>query len=118
MWDLDYGNIGCGVFADLQRAFDTVDYQILLNSYGIHGVLNDWFKSYLSNRSQYVTINGYDSGLGAINCGVPHGSVLGPLQFTLYINDLNEAINFCEFYHFAHDTDLLCLSNSIKNWTN
>ena len=57
---LDDGNIGCGVFADLQKAFDTVDHQILLaklNHYGIHGVSNEWFKPYLSNHSQYVSIN-------------------------------------------------------------
>ena len=114
---LDDGNIGCGVFADLQKAFDTVDHQILLpklNHYGIRGVTNDWFKSYLSNRSQYVSINGYDSGLAAINCGVPQGSVLGPLLFLLYINDLNQAIKFCKVHHFADDTNLLCLGNSIK----
>ena len=78
----DDGNTGCGVFVDLQKAFHTVDQQILLaklNHYGIRGVSNDWFKSYLSNRSQYV-INGYEPGLGAINCGVPQGSVLGPLM--------------------------------------
>ena len=78
---LDDGNTGCGVFVDLQKAFDTVDHQILLaklNHYGICGVSNDWFKSYLSNRSQYVSINGYDSGLTAINCSVTQGSVLGP----------------------------------------
>ena len=71
---LDNGNIGCGVFVDLKKAFDTVDHQILLaklNHYGIRGVSNDWFKSYLSNRSQHVSINGYDSGLAAINCVVP-----------------------------------------------
>ena len=85
---LDDGNIGCGVFADLQKAFDTVDHQILLaklNHYGIRGVSNDWFKSYLSNRHQYVCINGYESGLAAINCGVLQGSVLGPLLFLLYM---------------------------------
>ena len=67
---LDDGNIGCGVFVDLQKAFDTVDHQILLaklNHYGIRGVSNDWFKSYLSNRNQYVSINGYQSGLAALN---------------------------------------------------
>ena len=114
---LDHGNIGCGVFADLQKAFDTVDHQILLaklNHYGIRGVSNDWFKSYLSNCNQYVSINGYESGLAAINCGVPQGSVLGPLLFLLYINDLNQAIKFCKVHHFADDTNLLRLSNSIK----
>ena len=114
---LDDGNIGCGVFVDLQKAFDTVDHQILLaklNHYGIRGVSNDWFKSYLSNRNQYVSINGYESGLAALNCGIPQGSVLGPLLFLLYINDLNQAIKFCKVHHFAGDTNLLCLSNSIK----
>ena len=114
---LDDGNVGCGVFVDLQKAFDTIDHQILLaelNHYGIRGVSNDWFKSYLSNRNQYVSINGYESGLAAINCGVPQGSVLGPLLFLLYINDLNQAIKFCEVHHFADDTNLLCLSNSIQ----
>ena len=113
----DGGNIDCGVFVDLQKAFDTVDHQILLaklNHYGIRGVSSDWFKSYLSYRNQYVSINGFDSGLTTINCGVPQGSVIGPLLFLLYINDLNEAIKFCKAHHFADDTNLLCLSNSIK----
>ena len=114
---LDGGNIGCGIFVDLQKAFDTVDHQILLtklNHYGIRGVSNDWFKSYLSNRNQYVSINGFDSGLAAINCGVPQGSVLGPLLFLLFINDLNHTIKFCKVHHFADDTNLLYMSNSIK----
>ena len=114
---LDYGNIGCGIFVDLQKAFDTVDHQILLaklNHYGICGVSNDWFKSYLSNHNQYVSINGYESGLAAINSGVSQGSVLGPLLFLLYMNDLDQAIKICKVHHFADDTNLLCLSNSIK----
>ena len=57
---------------------------------------------------------GYKSGLAAINCGVPQGSVLGHLLFLLYINDLNQAIKSCKVHHFADDTNLLCLSNSIK----
>ena len=114
---LDDGNVGCGVFVDLQKAFDTVNNKILLanlNHYGIRGVSNDWFKSYLSNRNQYVSINGYESGLAALNCGVPQGSVLGPLLLLLYINDLNQAIKICKVHHFADDTILVCLSNSIK----
>ena len=106
---LDDGNIGCGVFVDLQKAFDTVDHKILLaklNHYEIHGVSNDWFKSYLSNCNQYVSINGYESGLADINSGVPQGYVLGSLLFLLYINDLNQTIKFCKAHHFADDTTL------------
>ena len=108
---LEDGNMGCRVFVDLQKAFDTVDHQILLaklNHYGIRGVSNDWFKSYLSNRNQYVSISCLHSGLTSISCGVPQGSVLGPLLFLLYINDLNQAIKFCKVHHFADDTNLLC----------
>ena len=102
--------------ADLQNAFDTVDHQIqlaILNHYGIRRVSPDWFKSYLYNRTQYVSINGYESGLAAISCGVPQGSALGPCLFLLYINDLDQAIKTCKVHHFADDTDLLCLSNLI-----
>ena len=103
-------------FCGLEKAFDTVDQQILLaklNHYGIRGVSNDWFKSYLSNRSQYESINGFDFGHVAINCSVPQGSVLGPCLFLLYINDLNQAIKFYKVHHFADDTNLLCMRNSI-----
>ena len=75
---LDDGNIGCGVFVDLQKAFLNVDHQILLaklDHYGIRGVPNDWFKSYLPNR---CIINGYDSGIAALNCDVHQRFVLGP----------------------------------------
>ena len=93
---IDDGNIGCGVFVDLQKAFDTLDHHILLaklNHYEIRGVSNDWFKSYLSNCSQYVSINGYKSGLAAINCSVPQGPVLGPLTLLLYIYKQSESSN-------------------------
>ena len=107
--------VGSEVFVELQKAFDTVDHQILLaklNHYGIRGVSNDWFKSYLSNRNQYVSINGYQSGLAALNCGVPHISVLGPILFLPYINDLNQAIKFCKVHHFADGTNLLWMTLS------
>ena len=86
---LDDGNVGCAVFVDLQKAFDTIDHQILLSKlshYRIRRVSDDWFKYYLSSCNQYVSINGYESGLAALNCGVHQGSVLGPLLFLLYIN--------------------------------
>ena len=106
----DDGNIVRGAYVDLEKAFDTVDHQILLaklNHYGIRGVSNDSFKSYLSNRNQYVPINGYESGLAAVNCGVP--------LFSLYMNNLNQAIKFCKVHHFVNDINLLRFSNSIKN---
>ena len=115
--DLDDRNVGCGIFVDLQKAFDTADHQILLaklNHYGICGDSNDWFKSDLSNHNQYVPTNGYESGLAALSCGVPQRFVLGPLLFLLYINDLSQAIKFFKVHHFADDTNLLCLSSSIK----
>ena len=89
---VDDGNIGCGVFVDLQKAFGTVEHQILLtklNHNGICGISNDWFK-YLSNHNQYIYINAYESDLAALNCGIPQGSVLGLLLFLLYINDLKQ----------------------------
>ena len=82
--NLDKGNIGCGIFVNLQKAFDTVEHDILLSKlehYIIRGLANEWFKSYLSNRKQYVSINGYDSNLADIKFGVLQGSVLGPLLF-------------------------------------
>ena len=81
---LEDGNIGCGVFPELQKAFGAVDQQILLaklNHYGIRRVSNNWFKSYLSNHNQYVSINVYESVSAALRYGVPQGSVLGPLLF-------------------------------------
>ena len=85
---LDEGYNGCGIFVDLQKAFDAVDHEILLtklNHYCLRGVSNDWFRPYLSNRQYYVYINGYDLGFTKIKCNVPQGSVLGPLLFsTIY----------------------------------
>ena len=84
---LDDGNISCRVFGDLQKAFETVDHKILLanlNHYGVHGASNDWFKSYLSNCNHHVSINGYESGLFALNYDIPQGSLLWPLLLLLY----------------------------------
>ena len=114
---LDNNKFACGIFIDLQKAFDTVHHPTLitkLNHYGIRGKGNDWFKSYLSNRTQYVSIQGVDSGTEEIIFGVPQGSVLGPLLFLIYINDLHNAIKCSTVYHFADDTNLLNINTSPK----
>ena len=113
---LDKNNLACGIFIDLQKAFDTVDHNILLDrlAHGIRGIANEWIKSYLSNRQQYVSINGHDSNKLEIKHGVPQGSVLGPLLFLIYINDLHNSIKYCIVHHFADDTNLLISENSPK----
>ena len=114
---LDNSDFACGIFIDLQKAFDTVDHQILLKKlehYGVRGLANNWFRSYLTNRKQYVSVNGYNSTEQNMNYGVPQGSVLGPLLFLIYINDLNNAIKFCTTHHFADDTNLLFVDKSLK----
>ena len=110
---LDQGLFSCGIFVDLQKAFDTVDHDILLGKLeycGIRGITNKWFKTYLKDRQTFVSINGYIQNVR--QCQLV--SVLGPLLFFLYINDLNLAIKHCKTHHFADDTNLLYTDNSIK----
>ena len=81
---IDNGKYGCGIFIDLRKAFDTVNHEILLmklEHYGIRNNMLDWFRSYLKDRKQYVPFNEQSSELLNNNCGVPQGSVLGPLLF-------------------------------------
>ena len=82
--------------------------------YGVRGIENNWFKTYLTKRKQHVTVSGQTSDNALIEFGVPQGSVLGPLLFLIYINDLNQAIKFSRVHHFADNTNLLLIDNSLK----
>lgn len=99
-----------GIFLDLSKAFDTLDHDILLyklNNLGIRGIPHKLFKSYLSNRQQCVFTNGSHSKLMSVSKGVPQGSVLGPLLFLTYINDIVNSSNMFTFVIYADDTTLL-----------
>jgi len=81
---------------DLQKAFDAVNHFILiqkLEKYGVRGLVLDWFRSYLNNRKQYTVISDHQSKLQTVTCGVPQGSVLRPLLFLIYVNDIQCAVS-------------------------
>ena len=106
-----------GVFIDLRKAFDTIDHDLLLeklDNFGVRGTSNNWLNSYLKNRKQFVSLNNTSSSLSQVLCGVPQGSVLGPILFILYINDICNVSKLLRLILFADDTNLFRSGNNVK----
>ena len=108
-----------GVFIDLSKAFDTVDHSILLKKLKFYGITDKnlaWFESYLSNRNQYIEIGeNSKTDLKYAPCGVPQGTILGPLLFLVYVNDLPNASRLLDPIMFADDTNLFFNHKDIKH---
>ena len=99
---------------DLSKTFDTLDHNLLIKKrahYGINGTPLEWFTSYLTGRSQYVEIDGVSSNVLSLSTGVPQGSILGPLLFLIYMNDIPYCTKYFNFILYADDTTL---SNTIQ----
>jgi len=114
IFEIDKGNVPISVFMDLSKAFDTIDHDILLHKleyYGIRGQALSLFTSYLNSRKQYVEYNDKSSDYLTVKTGVPQGSILGPLLFIVYINDLCFSTNSFKFISYADDTTLFLSIN-------
>ena len=114
----DNGLITASVFLDFSKAFDTVDHAILLcklKSFGLDNNSLNWFESYLTNRQQKTSINNTLSSSLPVSVGVPQGSILGPLLFIIYINDMPNIVKHCKIILYADDTLLYYSSNSVKD---
>ena len=108
------------ILIDLQKAFDTIDQQILLKKMrylGFSDSVINWFRSYLENRTFSVQVEDSFSSLGNLECGVPHGSILGPLLFLLYVNDMSQAVT-CDLLLYADDSRLMFEGKDINEIEN
>jgi hypothetical protein len=106
---IDENKLTAGVFLDLSKAFDTISHEILfykLEHYGFRGIALSWIKSYFKNRKHFVQFGKIKSSEAITRCGVPQGSILGPLFFILYINDIPNSVRSVELLLFADDTSI------------
>jgi len=114
------GEMTIGVFIDFSKAFDTVNHEILLRKlikYGIRGKVHNWISDYLHDRKQFVSYNGVSSSTGTISCGVPQGSILGPLLFILYINDMYKVSDKICPILYADDSNIFIQGKNLLNMT-
>ena len=98
------------VFCDLTKVFDTISHSILLQKlsvHGIRGIAQQWLKSYLDDRKQYTSFKNISSSCNVITCGVPQGSILGPILFLIYVHDIIHCSNKLKFLVFADDTTII-----------
>ena len=105
------------IFLDLRKAFDAVDYSIFIKklySYGIADRAGDWLESYLKNRTQIYTLNGNKSQPKKVTNGISHGSCLGPLLFIIYLNDVENSLQYSRTSTYADDTNVTVASNDIN----
>ena len=108
------------ILIDLQKAFDTINHEILFQKMEILGFSRQviyWYRSYLVNRKFKVKIDKFYSEKGISNCGVPQGSILGPLLFLIYVNDMSQAVK-CDLFLYADDSCLLFQDKVVKNIQN
>ena len=111
------GKYTLGIFIDLSKEFNTINYNNLLEklkAYGIQSENLKWFKSYLSNRKQFISYNHSKTEMKTVKCGVPQGSILGPLFLLIFVNDLNNSTKVLDSVLFADNTNLFCSDSDIR----